>query len=186
MKMKEKQITLKNQNQVTIRTASPNEADAILDFLEAVCAETDFNLHTQDEVSAIDKKQEQEIIADYEKAKRSIYLAAYSGNEVIASCTVGGVSEYAKESHRAKLDIAVKQQYWNLGLGSALLSTAIDFASKVGYEQIELDAVKENVNALLILTKFEFEAVGSFPRAIKIGENYRDSIRFVKSFGNEA
>ena len=184
--MKEKLITLKNQSRIIIKSASPDEADAMLEYFRTVCSETSFLALTAEEAAAVDSRREQDTLAAYEKTKKYIFLAAYVGSEVIATCSVHSVSTHSKEGHRARPGIAVKRKYWNLGVGSALLSTAIDFAKQAGYDQIELDAVSENANAIMLYSKFGFTAVASFPRAQKIDGKYYDCVRFVKYLKNES
>lgn len=185
MKMKEKQVTLKDGTSAVLKSVDENEAEPLLAFMNKVYSETDFLALTAREVAAIDVNRQQATIAAYDKAKRGIMLAAYVNGEIVANCTVNMPAK-EKESHRAGFGIAVKSEYRNKGLGAALLSTAIDFAQKVGYEQLEADTVTENVNALLLYQKLGFEAVGRFPRACKLADGaYRDYIRFVKYFKNE-
>ena len=186
MRMKDKQVKLKNGADAVLKSVGEGEADQVIAFINKVCSETDFVALTPQEASALNKKQQQEVIANYDKAKKGIMLAAYVGGEMVANCTVTAPA-YVKESHRAELELTVCTAFRNNGIGSALLNSALDFAQKVGYEQIELNAVTQNLEALLLCKKFGFDAVGSFPRAVKLADGqYRDYIRFVKNFKNEA
>ncbi len=180
MKMKAKQVTLKNGTAVTLKSVNESEAELVLQFMKTVFSETENLSLTADEVAALDLNTEQEILLGYEKARGKIMLAAYLDEAIIATCSVQGVSDKAKYSHRAELGIAVKKEFWKQGIGSALLSTALDFADKVGYAQLELETAKDNVNAIILYNKFGFEAVGNIPRAQKTDGKYRDFIKFVK------
>ena len=69
MKMKAKQVTLKNGTAVTLKSVNESEADLVLQFMKTVFSETDNLSLTADEVAALDLDTEQEILLDYEKAQ---------------------------------------------------------------------------------------------------------------------
>ena len=72
-----------------------------------------------------------------------------------------------KIRHRADFGISIDRQYWNLGIGTALLNACIDCAREAGYEQIELSVVAENETAIAMYRKAGFEEYGRNPRGFK-------------------
>ena len=85
--------------------------------MKTVFSETDNLSLTADEVAALDLDTEQEILLDYEKARGKIMLAAYLDEAIIATCSVQGISDKTKYSHRAELGIAVKKGVLEARLG---------------------------------------------------------------------
>lgn len=180
MRMKEKQITLKNGVSATLKSVDANEYASVLNFRKSLTADTPTLSLTPAEVNSLDAEAEREILLDYEKSKTKIMIGAYLDGKIIANCSVCGISDKAKYRHRAELGIGVIREYWNLGIGSALLRTALDFAAKVGYEQVELETANSNVNAIVLYDKFGFKTVGFAPRAQKFNGQYSDFLRYVK------
>lgn len=180
MKMKERRVSLKNGTEITLKSISENEAALALNFLKSIIADTPTLTFTPSEVNSLDVKTEHDIVLNHEKSKTEIMIGAYLDGKIIAICTVAGISSKAKYRHRAELGIAVVREYWNLGIGSALMRTALDFAAKVGYEQVELETANDNVNAIVLYDKFEFKPVGLIPHAQKANGQYSDFLRYVK------
>ena len=67
----------------------------------------------------------------------------------------------------AELGISIDRQYWNLGIGTALMTACIECAGKAGYEQLELNVVAENETAIKMYSKAGFEEFGRNPRGFK-------------------
>ena len=72
-----------------------------------------------------------------------------------------------KIRHRADFGISVDRQYWNLGIGTALMNACIECARAAGYEQIELNVVAENELAIAMYEKAGFVEYGRNPRGFK-------------------
>ncbi|MGT2745768.1 GNAT family N-acetyltransferase [Streptococcus penaeicida] len=76
---------------------------------------------------------------------------------------------YYKTKHRASLSIAVLQKYWSQGVGSKLLSEAINIVNNnKDILQIELDFVEGNSRARALYEKFGFRITGVKPSAIRL------------------
>ena len=73
-----------------------------------------------------------------------------------------------KTSHRANIAIAILKDYWNLGIGSAMLEKLIAVAKHHGTEIIELELIKGNDRAEHLYEKFGFCIVSEKPNAYKL------------------
>lgn len=183
--MKEKKVTLKNGVIITLKSVSETEAPLVLNFLKSVISDTPTLSHTPAEINALDAKTERAILLEYEKSKVRIMVGAYLDGKIIANCTVSEISNKAKYRHRGEIGISVIREYWNLGIGSALMQTAFDFATRVGYEQLELEIAESNMNGIVLYDKFGFKTVGFAPRAQKFNGQYIDFLRYVKYLREE-
>lgn len=181
MRMQGIPTKLKNGVEVTIKSAAVGEVGKLLKFMRAVYSKSEFLDMNANEVAAIKKRWMRKEIKQYEKSKRQIMIVATYEGEIVAYCLVGKVSNKDKESHRAKLSIAVVKEMRGIGLGSKMMRLAIDFASKVAYEQFEVDLVAGNTEAFILYKEYGFEALGKFPRAYKnIKGFYTDTILMIK------
>ena len=171
----EKEIRLKDGRTALLRSPLPSDAEAALEYMKITAAETPFLLRTPEEVTLT--------VADEEK-----YLArvADDPNTVSVFCFVDGVlagncnisrKTKQKNRHRASIGIALKQQFWNLGIGTALFAEMIAIAESWGLMQLELEVFEHNDRAMGLYRKMGFETVSFVPNAIRMQDG-----RFVKEF----
>jgi ribosomal protein S18 acetylase RimI-like enzyme len=86
---------------------------------------------------------------------------------IAGSCEVrffGGI----KTAHRAMLGISVLREFWNLGIGTALLNELIAASRAHGTEILELDFIEGNTRARGLYEKMGFETVGFKRNAFKL------------------
>ena len=77
--------------------------------------------------------------------------------------------------HRCSLAIALKKEFWGLGIGTAMMEYLTELAKKIGYEQMELEVVEGNDNAKRLYEKAGFIETGRHIRAMKYDDaTYRD------------
>lgn len=95
-------------------------------------------------------------------------LLCLKDNEVIGDCRISW-NKRIKTKHRASLSIDVLQKYWSQGVGSKLLSEAINIVNNnKDILQIELDFVEGNSRARALYEKFGFRITGVKPNAIRL------------------
>ncbi len=85
--------------------------------------------------------------------------------------------------HRCGFAIALKQEYCDAGLGTAMMEYALSLAREMGYEQVELEVVDGNDRARHVYEKMGFRESGRVLRSLKYDDgSYRDEISMVKLF----
>lgn len=167
MEYKEQSFLLKNGNTCTLRSAGPDDASGMLDFLRLTYSETDFMTRYPEEVRFTLQEEAELLKNRLEDTDGLMILACIDG--AIAGCvSFSRISGVLKERHRAGLGICVLKEHWNAGLGSLLLSEAIAFAEKSGFEQLELEVISTNDRAFGMYRKFGFERYGTRERAFKL------------------
>ena len=86
-----------------------------------------------------------------------------------------------KMRHRATAGIAIRQAYWNLGIGTALFEEMIRISRERGLRQMELEMTDGNERGLALYTKMGFEITGRRPDAFRMRDGtYRDDILMTK------
>ncbi len=175
-------LTLKNGTQVLLR--SPTEADSqdLLLLMYDCAHETNFLLRLPEEVDTNDADGERDWIRQNNEDPRSCVICAYIDGILAGNCGISPVNSLKKLNHRARLGIGIRQAFWGIGLGTAMLLYMEEMASMLGYEQLELDVFSSNKRALCLYEKLGFSETGFIPNAQKLPDgSYDNLIYMVKS-----
>ncbi len=151
-------LLLRNAKTLLIRSANIEDAVDVLQFLKKVFAETDFLDLSADEFERTQKQQE-DIIKFYIASKTSVMLLAIYNNLIVGILTLTGKLNI-KMFHRATLGLVVKKSYWGLGIGHALMHSALKFAETTPLIKLELEVVTINDRAVKLYKKFGFSIDG--------------------------
>lgn len=167
MQIATKTYTLKNGETVIVRTPSTKDALAFIEFRQITAGQTHFLSNYPEEINTSITDQERflehVITSPYE-----IELIVEKDGEIIGSC---GLSFYQKikAKHRARIGIAIKAQYWHLGIGTLLFEIMIDLAKQYGgITQLELQFFEGNERGLRLYQKMGFEIVSKLPNAARL------------------
>ena len=168
MTFPEKEIRLKDGRTALLRSPLPSDAAAALEYMKITADETPYLLRTPEEVTLT--------IPDEEKY---LHRVAEDPNTASIFCFVDGVlagncnisrKTKLKNRHRASVGIALKQQFWGLGIGTALFGEMIAIAEGWGVLQIELEVIEGNDRAMALYRKMGFETVSFVPNAIRMSD----------------
>ena len=182
MKIEPITFTDKMVRTVTLRAAEPKDAQALIDYLKVVNAETPFLLREPDECD-MSLESEKSFLQGKLDAKREIMLIALINGKHVGNCSIASIGSYKRVSHRCGVAIALYQEYCGCGIGRVMLETALDIARKAHYEQAELEVIEGNTNAMALYEKLGFKKYGTFPNNMKYKDgSYRDSYWMMKQF----
>lgn len=162
MKYDEKKI-LKNGMECWIRNGRESDGKAVYDNFQLTHGQTDYLLSYPDE-NSFDPEQEGRFLKEKEESEREAELVAVVGDTVAGTAGIEAVGAKYKVRHRAELGISVAEEYWGLGIGTALLQACIQCAKTAGYTQLELNAVAENQRAISLYQKAGFVEYGRNPK----------------------
>jgi RimJ/RimL family protein N-acetyltransferase len=169
MRFPEKKIQLSDVTECTLRSAGPEDAAAMTDYLRQTAGETEFMLRCPDEVRITE--EEEAALA----APDRVLLGAWRDGELLGNLGLYPVAEgHRKLAHRAEAGIAVKKPYWGLGLGRALMLEAIGLAPQLGFSRLELEVYASNVRARRLYERLGFEATGRIPEAFRLASGRFD------------
>lgn len=156
---------------IKIREALSEDAKQIIAYTKIVGQETQ-NLTFGESGLTITLEQEKEFLKNVHDDKTSVHLIACKNGEIIAQGSLSGLPR--KMSHRAELSLTVRKNYWNRGIGSALMVELIKYAKENGIEILNLEVGSDNVNAIHLYEKFGFKHIGTSPAYFKTDGNYAD------------
>ena len=161
-----KTITLKDGRICTLRNGEKKDGAPVLANFMLTHEQTDYLLSYPDE-STMTAEQEGRFLQEKTDSESGVELLAEVDGAVAGLAGFDAVGGREKIQHRADFGISVDRQYWNLGIGTALMNACIECARAAGYEQIELSVVAENEAAIAMYRKAGFVEYGRNPKGFK-------------------
>lgn len=162
-----------NEIDLIIRQAEPNDARAILGLTRQIGKETNFLTFGSEGID-LTVQQEMDLIDRFMRAPKSLMLVVEVDDQIIGLANIAAFS-IEKQGHVAELGVSLIQEYWNYGIGGMLVEALIDFAREVGLKVITLEVVVDNVRAVKLYEKYNFEIRGTLQKRLKYQHNYYDS-----------
>ena len=132
-----KTITLKDGRKCILRNGEEKDGQAALANFILTHEQTDYLLSYPDE-NTMTAEQEGRFLQEKTDSDNGVELLAEIDGVVAGLAGLDAVWGREKIRHRADFGISVDRQYWNLGIGTALMNACIECARAAGYEQIEV------------------------------------------------
>lgn len=166
MKIEPVTVTLKNNITVTIRAAVKADAAALLDAGWRYLEESPYLITTVNEFNWT-KQEEQAWICSLNEKDNSLLIIAVHNTKIIGSLDLRGETR-SKVYHNAILGIALRKEWQHIGLGTALLQTALGWAQRKGVlKNIWLNVHATNERAISLYKKMGFKEAGLQRQYIK-------------------
>lgn len=195
MRFEERRVPLKDGRTLVMRPAVPDDAEELIFYLRQTAAETRFLLKYPDEWN-LTLEKEREILAGFlDNPSGAMVIAmvesAEDGNAgspdrescsasfpvLAGNSTIVPVGGARRVRHRCALAIALKKDFWGLGIGTALLQYQQELARRIGYERMELEYVEGNSRGKALYEKCGFSETGRIRMANKYDDGtYSDDI----------
>ncbi len=159
-------IKLKDSRECVIRSCSAADGVVSLELFNKTHEETDFLLSMPGENNYTVEEQSEYLQKKYDSEREIELIAEVDGKPA----GLGGIDEIRnriKTRHRADFGVSILKEYWGLGIGRAILEACIELAREAGYEQLELDVVADNTNAIALYKSAGFTEYGRNPRGFK-------------------
>lgn len=163
MEFEEKTFALKNGQQALLRRLQPADAEKMLEFLRETSQESDFLLRYPEE-NMMGISEEVQFLEGICRSDNKIMLACVIDGSVAGNISLRG-NDYRKLRHRAELALAVRKNYWHLGIGRAMLTEAVGIARNLGLKYLELDYIDGNARAKGLYESLGFQEIARIPQA---------------------
>lgn len=179
---KSQQFKSKSSVQVTVRSATRQDAAAILDLSSSVIGEEVYQLTSSSEFKMTIEVEEEWIESHLQNPNHIILLAEM--NSKIVGMLDFSNGHRLRIAHTGEFGMSVDKNLRNQGLGSLLLKVLIEWANKnETIEKIGLSVHNNNERAIALYKKMGFEVEGVRKRDLKYAEGqYIDTVvmgRFV-------
>ena len=175
-----KTVLLKNGKTCLLRCPEESDAEMLLEYLKATSAQTPYMIREPEEVRT-SVEEEVAFIRKNREGPRALMLLAFVDGTLAGSCSFAPASERNRMLHRCTVGISLYREFWNMGIGTALMGEILASARTAGFEQAELEVVSTNEAAIGLYKKLGFQATGTLPRAFKYKDGtYADFLFMVK------
>jgi GNAT superfamily N-acetyltransferase len=169
---------------VTVRSAAPEDAGAVVDLFRDVDETTDFLVAEPDERD-LDPASRRLWIERHAAAEGSLVLLAHAEGFLVGELDLESNAARRRLAHVARLAMVVRQGWRGHGVGAALLESALAWArAHPRIEKVALGVFATNVHAVALYRRFGFVEEGRDVREFRLGpDRYVDGVRmalFVK------
>lgn len=161
----EKKVTLKDGRQAVLRAPEKADAAMLLDYLKATAGETEFLIRYPEEVT-MTVEEEEAYIENQRASKREMTILAFVEGKHAGNCGFG-VSGKQKTCHFGTIGIALRKEFWGMGIGTALMRETIALAREMGLHHLELEVFAPNKPAIALYEKMGFQIVATRPNAAR-------------------
>lgn len=105
-----------------------------------------------------------------------LLLVPETNGQVIGWCRVFPNDFSPKTQHMGEVGIGLLQPFREIGIGTALMKCAIEWARTQGLEKLIVSSFSINIRAINLFKKTGFAITGRRYKQYKIGEEYADEV----------
>ena len=170
MVFKETSFKLKDGRDALLRSPCEEDAGKMLQFVIKASGETEFLMKYPEEFADYTLEKEKTFISEIRSSQNTVMIACLVDGEFAGNCQIA-FRTGMKDRHRARVAIALLQEYWNLGIGTRMFEEMLRIAGERDEVcQIELDFIEGNSRARNLYEKMGFRITGVKPDAIRLKE----------------
>ena len=169
MRFPERKVTLKDGRTCILRPTGPEVAEEMIEYMKKTAGETQWLLRYPDEVN-FTVEGEKDLLGKILDDPGQVMMVAMVDGKVAGNGSVSGIGNKRKILHRCSLAIALYQEYWNLGIGRAMIGYLTELAQQMGFTQMDLEVVAENTQAQALYRKCGFIETGRRANALKFDD----------------
>lgn len=182
MIFEEKKVILKNGGEAILKTPEISDAPELVDLMATVSGETKFLVRYKEEWENVTVEGEQDWVRNVRESKNSFVLICCVNDGIAGICDVT-FKTGMKTCHRASVGIALRQKYWNMGIGSAMFRELVNVATeRGGIDFMELEFTKGNERAKALYEKFGFEIASEKPNVYKLKDGTYQDIVYMQKY----
>ncbi|MCO7125892.1 GNAT family N-acetyltransferase [Sporolactobacillus shoreicorticis] len=165
-----------DENKLIIREARKSDAAPILAFLKQIADESDFLTFGSVEELHLTIEKEEATFEKYAKLENALYLVAEYDGKIAGTLNFDGGTK-KRTAHAGEFGICVRKDYWDKGIGRALITRMIEWSKETGViRKINLRVCSDNPRAVNLYNSFGFEEEGIIKRDFLIDGTFYDSI----------
>jgi RimJ/RimL family protein N-acetyltransferase len=169
------EILLKDGKKLILRKPLIEDAENIVNYLNLVGGESNNLLFGKDEFR-FNVEQEKEFIKNINNDMNSIMILGLINNIIVSVALISG-NNRKRIAHNSELAISVKKDFWNAGIGRAVMNELIHFVKEHDtIKIISLGVKASNLKAINMYEKCGFIKVGIHKNYFNINGEFDDEI----------
>ena len=149
-----------------ISEAEIEDASMIIDYLNQVGGESD-NLTYGLNECYLNEFEEMEVIQDF--------IDGFVDDELVSLLSIQG-EQKERLKHIGHFAITVKKEYWNMGIASMMMEEALEMIKETPLNILDLEVKEDNLSAINLYKKFNFQEIGRYPRMFNVNQKYYDAL----------
>ena len=178
MRIEDKILTV-NGGELLLRNPREEDARMLIDYLKITCGETRYLVKEPEEIT-MTLEEEEAFIRKQNDSENSLILLGFLNGRYVGNCSLMGKGPL-RYRHRVSMGIALYQEFTGLGIGRVMIGALLKIAGEKGFEQVELEVVKDNERAIRLYREMGFEICGTFPNNMKYKDgSYADAYWMVR------
>lgn len=162
----EKQFLLKDGRTALLRSPTIDDAVQMLEYLKVTAGETPYLIRYPEECTET-IEQEAAFLQKMTVSPIDLMIVCTVDGKLAGNCRLARHGRI-KTKHRAGVAIALKKEFWGLGIGTILFEEMIRQAKELGVSQLELEVIDGNKRAMGLYRKMGFEIAATHPNAIRL------------------
>ena len=159
---------------ILIREAQIEDSEEMISYLNIVGGESDNLMIGPNGFNVPLEAVKRRIQASHD-SDNSIIMIALEGDKIIARAELAGY-QGGRLHHNAKFSISVRTDYWNMKIGTRLMTEIIECAKKMNLHNIDLEVVADNKAAIALYHKMGFSDIGIYKNYWFANKAYSDAI----------
>lgn len=161
---------------IDIRSARPDDAEALLNHLKTVLAEDTVMIPKRPEDVTLSVEQEYTFLTEFLAHPQNLFLVACAHQQIIGNLDYHNLKRPAL-AHTAVLGMAIQADWRGKGVGSLLMQAGLDWAiANPKLKRLELFVYAENLPAIALYQKFGFVIEGRRKGVVKYQNQYVDDL----------
>ncbi len=157
---------------ITIRPATPDDAEAFLALRQHLDYETKFMMLEPGERHTTVEQERERLAAMGKSDNKQTFLAEGDGQLVGWLWANGG--DYRRNHHTVHIVIGIRAAYTNQGIGTRLFQACEAWARERGLHRLELTVMTNNALGIALYKKMGFQIEGTALDALKVDGAYVD------------
>ena len=168
MTINEIEFTLKDGRSALLRSPRDEDIQGMLEYLYVTAGETEFLLRYPEECGKYTPEGEKALFDRMNASENETMLVCLVDGVIAGNCQITW-SKGIKTRHRADVAIALKREFWGLGIGTRMFQELTRIAEEnENILQMELEFVEGNSRARALYEKMGFRITGMKPDAIRL------------------
>lgn len=159
-----KEYSVKEFGKVLIRLQEQEDVQESLDIIRIVAEEGKYLMEDGVDQRRVDWTRKQLEL----NGSEVLFIVAEVNGKIVGNLDLVRYGGTPKTAHVRYLDMAIRDGYRSLGIGSALMDYSVSWAKERGLEKIILEVFSSNTPAINLYKKFGFEVEGVNHGAVKL------------------
>jgi RimJ/RimL family protein N-acetyltransferase len=172
--MEPRTYQLNNGSILVIREAVPEDAGALINYIESISGESDFLTFGPGEFE-LTEEPEVTVLRRFCEADSELYIVGTIDATIVAALSFSA-GKRPRKRHCGEFGMTVRREQWGLGIGSLMLDTLIDWAYSFGIvKKLDLRVRTDNERAIALYQRKGFVIEGTIRKGIFLDGRYFDS-----------